>query len=50
MGDNYTRHPEYDALPESIKAEVSEKEHAWMTDEQRARLMDDFCLPEPEED
>ncbi len=47
---DYTPHPEYEKLPEAIKAEISDKEFAWMLDSQRDRLMDDFCCPEPDND
>ena len=36
---SYTPHPDYDSLPESIKAVVDPKSYAWMTDEQRADLI-----------
>jgi hypothetical protein len=41
---------EYDALPESVKLAVSLKEYAWMGPTERSRLLDDFCMPEPEGD
>jgi len=47
---NYHKHPEYDQLPSVVKGLVSEKEHAWMGEEQRRRLVEDMCNPEIEED
>jgi hypothetical protein len=41
---------EYDALPASVKLAVSLKEYAWMGPTERGRLLDDFCMPEPEGD
>lgn len=46
----YTKHPEYDALPESIKAVYTAKEFAWLGEYGRSRLMEVECCPEPEED
>ena len=46
----YTPHPDYESLPEAIRHDVTDEEFAWMTDEQRENVMDDFCCPEPEED
>ena len=47
---NFTSHPDYDKLPEAIKMEISDEEFAWMNDERRAHIVDEFCCPEPEED
>lgn len=41
---------EYDSLPEAIKATVTIKEYAWMDPARRARLEQDFTMPEPTED
>jgi hypothetical protein len=41
---------EYEALPASVKLAVSLKEYAWMGPTERGRLLDDFCMPEPEGD
>lgn len=39
-------HDEYDALPEPIKEIYSRKEYLWLTDEQKAGLIDQECEPE----
>ena len=44
--NNYTPHPDYDKLPESIKVLYTEKEHAWLTNDTRQRLIEDHCYPE----
>ena len=43
---------EYDLLPGPVRIQVSAKEYAWMSPEQRARLVEDFTEPpaEPLED
>lgn len=41
---------EYDALPEAIKGSVTIREFAWMDPGRRARLHEDFTMPEPTED
>lgn len=46
----YQRHPDYDQLPESIKEIYSPEEHAWLSDEEKERILDTHCYPEPEED
>jgi hypothetical protein len=46
MGSNFTRHPEYDNLPDPIKSSYSAEEYSWMTDEQRASLLERECLPD----
>jgi len=46
----FTHHPEYDALPASIKLIYSAEEYAWLTDEQREGLMERETCPEPEDD
>lgn len=43
-------HPDYDNLPEAIKQQVTPKEHMWIGPLQRAKLMEDFCLPEASDD
>lgn len=50
MSDNYTIHPEYHQLPESIKTVYSPKEYSWLDDESRRTLQQDMTLPEAEED
>ena len=37
---------EYERLPEPIKMIVSRKEYLWLTDEQRANLIQEECDPE----
>ncbi len=39
---------DYDALPESIKLIYSEREYLWLSDAQKARLVQDECEPEQE--
>jgi len=39
---------EYDRLPAVVQANVTRKEYAWMTNEQRHSLIEDFT--EPSED
>jgi hypothetical protein len=48
--DNYTPHPDYDDLPESIKRMYTEKEFAWLGDDGRKRLLETECYPETEGD
>jgi len=50
MNINYSQHINYEHLPESIKALYSSKEYAWLGDEERNRLEERECYPEPEED
>jgi hypothetical protein len=47
--ENYTKHPDYDELPESIKCAFTPKEYAWMDDEQKRTLQQDMTNPEVEE-
>lgn len=42
----YTPHPDYNKLPTPIKMNISEKEYAWLTDEQRENLLEDLCNPD----
>lgn len=37
---------DYDQLPEPIKMIVSAEEYLWLSDEQKARLVQDECEPE----
>lgn len=46
----YTNHPDYDKLPESIKATYSPKEFAWLPQPLKDSIMDDNTLPEVAED
>ncbi len=41
---------DYDLLPEVIRANVTKKEYAWMTDDQKAELTDSFTEPDVLED
>ncbi len=50
MTDNYQPHPDYEALPEAIKATITEKEYTWMPDEERRNLQEDMTMPEYQED
>jgi len=53
MTNNYTNHPDYDQLPEVIKTVYSHKEYAWLSDDEKARLIETECnpeVPEVEED
>lgn len=43
-------HPDYEKLPEAIKAQVSEKEYAWLPESDRQRVVDEFTMPEATED
>lgn len=45
-----TPHPDYQSLPESIKAMYSPKEYAWLDDESRNNLLQDMTNPEVAED
>lgn len=45
---NFAGHPDYDTLPEVIKAMVSPKEFAWMSNEQRTDLLCDCTEPDVE--
>lgn len=42
----YTVPPWYDSLPASIKAMYSAEQYAWMSDEDKATLIQDECTPE----
>lgn len=48
--DNYEHVEGYEKLPASIKARYTPKEYAWLGAEERARLFDRECYPEPEDD
>lgn len=36
---------EYDRLPAVVQANVTRKEYAWLSNDQRHRLLDDFTEP-----
>lgn len=40
----------YDGLPAVVRANVTRAEYDWMSNEQRATLLDELCNPEPEGD
>jgi len=44
--DNYTVHPDYEGLPEVIRHKYTPKEHAWLTNQERDRLMERECYPD----
>jgi len=44
-----TRLP-YDKLPTPIQGRYSEKEYLWLSDREKANLIETECLPEYEED
>ena len=44
----FTHHPDYDALPEAIKAAVTAREYAWMSDLQRDNITADMTEPDEE--
>jgi len=48
--NNFEPHPDYDGLPESIKAMYTEKEYAWLGNFDRDRLLETETCPEPEDD
>jgi len=50
VAGGYTRHPDYDKLPESIKAMYSPKDYAWLPQPLKDSLIDDNVLPEVTED
>jgi len=41
--------PRYDALPESIKFMYSPEEYAWLSDEEKAHIVERECMPDPDE-
>lgn len=43
-------HAEYDALPESIKAQLSFIEYQWLGDAEKARLLQTYTEPETYDD
>lgn len=47
---NYQPHPEYNLLPEGIKASLSPKQFAWLDDESRRNIIPDMTQPEVAED
>ena len=50
VAGGYTKHPDYDALPEAIKAMYTPKEYAWLPQPLKNSIIDDNILPEVPED
>lgn len=50
MANKPFTHPDYEKLPEAIKAQVSEKEYAWLPESDRQRVVDEFTMPEATDD
>ena len=48
--ENYTPHPDYDKLPECIRHTYTQKEFAWLGDDDRNRILETECYPEIEGD
>ncbi len=46
--DQYVEPDSYEALPEAIKAIVSEHEYAWLSAAEKIRLTQDLTEPDPE--
>lgn len=46
----YTKHPDYDTLPEGIKAMYTPREYAWLPQPLKDTIIDDNVLPEVPED
>lgn len=46
----FTVHPDYDGLPECVKHLYTAEEHAWLTESQRSKLIENECYPEPNEE
>lgn len=43
IGPGFT---EYDALPEIIRGHITRKEYLWMSDDQKANLIEELTTPE----
>lgn len=39
-------HPEYSAVPESVRWKYTEAEYAWLGDEERGRLIERETMPD----
>jgi hypothetical protein len=48
VGNNY--HPDYENLPEVLKAQYTPEQYAWLGDEQRRTLQEDETTPDWEEE
>jgi hypothetical protein len=42
-------HPDYERLPETLKAMVTPEEYAWLDYRGQARMVEDICYPDWEE-
>lgn len=49
VAGGFTAHPDYVRLPRGIRDDISSKEYAWMTDEQREGLVDSYVYPDWDE-
>lgn len=49
-GEVHTASPDYQSLPQCIKASVTAKDYLWMGDYARQRLIKDMTEPEGTED
>ena len=47
---SYHHHPDYDRLPQVIKAQITPEEFAWLLNFGRDNLYEQICYPEPTED
>ena len=47
---DFTDHPDYDKLPEVLQRLFTPEEFAWMTDQDRDRIVEDMCYPDEETD
>lgn len=45
-----SENPDYDALPECIKAEYTEKEYIWLPEPLKRTIIEDSTMPEDPED
>lgn len=43
---NYTKHPDYDKLPQVIKDLYSPKEYAFLPETLKKSIIDNECLPD----
>lgn len=50
VAGGFTRPPEYDSLPEGIKAEYTPREYAWLPQPLKDSIIEDSTLPEVPED
>lgn len=39
---------QYDELPDPIKSIVSRREYLWLSDRQKAEILQELCDPDPE--